>query len=114
MAETIAYCGIVCTECPAYLATQRDSDEDRARVAETWSEEYNSDIKPEQINCDGCLPGHSRYFSHCAKCDIRACGMAKGVDNCAFCEDYACDKLVRFFGYVPVAKSKLDEIRAAL
>ena len=113
MAEIVAYCGIVCTECPAYLATQRNSDEDRERVAETWSKEYASDIKPEQINCGGCLPGHSLYFSHCAECDIRACGIAKGVENCAFCEDYACDKLVHFFGYAEVAKSKLDEIRAA-
>jgi hypothetical protein len=114
MQEIVAYCGITCSECPAYLATQADNDEDRKTVAEKWSKEYNSDIKPEQINCDGCLPGPGRRFAHCAVCDIRACGVARGVENCAACEEYACDKLTRFFGFVPAAKAKLDSLRAAL
>jgi hypothetical protein len=108
----ISYCGLVCTECPAYLATQNDDDERRRSVAETWSRQYGSDLKPEDINCSGCLPGEEVYFSHCLVCDIRACGMDKGVENCAHCADFACDKLGPFLEMVPEAKTRLEMIRA--
>ncbi|MCK4571680.1 DUF3795 domain-containing protein, partial [candidate division WOR-3 bacterium] len=42
MDKMIAYCGIICTECPAFLATQKDDDEERKKVAEMWStDEHN-------------------------------------------------------------------------
>jgi hypothetical protein len=114
MAEIVAFCGLTCTTCPAYLATQADDDQERRRVAETWSEEYSSDIKPEDINCDGCLPGRTRYFQHCSVCEIRACATARELENCAHCDDYACEKLERFLGLVPAARTRLDSIRSAL
>jgi hypothetical protein len=114
MEEMVAFCGLTCSECPAYLATQRDDDEERRRVAETWSRQHNADIKAEDINCEGCLPGHTKYFHYCLECDIRACGVAREVDNCAYCDDYSCEKLERFLGLVPAAKTKLDGICAAL
>lgn len=114
MQEILAFCGLTCTECPAYLATQNDNDEERRGVAETWSQQYNSDIKPEDINCDGCLPGHTQYFHHCSECDIRACGVAREVENCAYCDDYLCDRLERFLGLVPAAQTRLDSIPSAL
>ncbi len=113
MEEIVAYCGITCTECPAYIATQNDDEGLRKRTAERWSKEFQSDVKPEDIDCDGCLPGHKRYFSHCAECEIRACGIVRGLANCAYCDDYACEKLTSFFQFVPEAKQKLEEVRAA-
>jgi len=112
--EIVAYCGLTCTECPAYLATQNDDDEERERVAKTWSEQYNSDIKPEHISCDGCLPGKDRHFSHCSVCEIRACGVVRGVENCAHCDEYACEKLEGFLQAVPAARAELDKIRDSL
>ena len=41
---------------------------------------------------------------------LRKCGMSKGVKNCAYCADYACDKLLKFFEMAPQAKQNLDEI----
>lgn len=114
MEEMIAYCGITCTECPAYLATQNDDDEERKRVAETWSKQYQADIKIEDIACDGCLLGHTRYFSHCSVCEIRACATGKGMQNCAYCDDFACETLTSFFQLVPEAKATLEAIRAGL
>ncbi len=55
MDKMIAFCGIVCTECPAFLATQKDDHNERMKVAELWSKEFKAEIKPEDINCDGCL-----------------------------------------------------------
>ena len=34
-------------------------------------------------------------------CAIRLCAKAKGVDMCAFCEDYPCEKLAAFLGKYP-------------
>jgi len=36
----IAYCGMNCSKCDGYLATQADSDEKRKDVAEKWTAQY--------------------------------------------------------------------------
>jgi hypothetical protein len=38
--------------------------------------------------------------------------MDKGVKNCAFCDDFACDKLNKFFAMVPEAQERLESLRA--
>jgi hypothetical protein len=113
MTEMIAFCGLECDACPAYLATQEDDDEKRAEVAALWSKMFKADIKPDHINCDGCHTKGGRSFHHCAVCEIRKCGIKRQVANCAFCDDYVCDTLEAFFQMVPDSKTRLDAIRAA-
>jgi hypothetical protein len=108
----IAYCGIICSKCPVYLATQADDDQARAEVAKLWSKQYGMDIKPEDVNCDGCLQKTGRLFSHCRVCDIRACGMEKKISTCAVCADYACEKLKAFHSIAPHAGRMLEKLRA--
>jgi len=93
LGEMIAYCGLACHECGAFLATRNNDNDKRAEVAKLWSKMFNADIKPGDINCDGCLSKGGRLFTHCKVCEIRKCGGEKGVTNCAYCDDYACDKL---------------------
>jgi hypothetical protein len=114
MDKMIAFCGINCQECGAFLATRDNDDEKRAEVAKLWSKEFKSDIKPEDINCDGCLSEGGNLFNYSKTCEIRKCGKEKGVVNCAHCSDYACEKLVKFFEMVPDAKTRLDAIKAKL
>jgi hypothetical protein len=114
MAEKISVCGLDCGACPAYQATQKNDDAERKKVAETWSKEYGADIKPEDINCDGCTSKTGPYFSNCNVCEIRKCGLEHSVENCAHCGDYACDKLTKFFEMVPDAKTRLDGVKAGL
>ena len=114
MDRMIAYCGLVCTDCPAFIATQQDDQEALKRVAAQWSEEFNSDITPEFCVCDGCLAFDGRLCGHCSECEIRACGIERKVLNCGHCDDYACEKLEKFFGFVPDAKTALDQIRQSL
>jgi len=54
MKEMIACCGLVCTECPAYIATRNGDDELRKKTAADWSKFYGHEIKPEDITCEGC------------------------------------------------------------
>ena len=111
MDRIISFCGLVCSECPAYIATQKDDDAERKAVADKWSKEFNADISFEDINCDGCI-SDERVFQHCNVCEIRLCGKEKGILNCAFCDTYACEKLSKFFEMVPDAKGVLDGIRS--
>lgn len=111
MDKMIAYCGLTCTECLAFLATQKEDDAERAKVAKMWSEQFNVDLKPEDINCDGCLSDGDRLFSHCHVCEIRKCGVQRQVVNCAYCDDYGCEQLTAFLDMVPEAKNTLEAIR---
>ena len=114
MDKMIGVCGLTCTECPAYQATQNNDDAARAKTAETWSKEFHADIKPADINCDGCVSQSGRLFHHCHVCEIRRCGMGHGVVNCAYCDDYGCARLVAFFEMAPEAKRTLESIRQNL
>ena len=110
----IAYCGLVCTDCPAYVATQADDREVLERVAAQWREEYNApDITVESVICDGCLDG-GRKSGYCSTCEIRACAVEHGVVNCAHCADYACGRLEGFLSQAPDARTVLEEIRQSL
>jgi len=115
MDKMIAFCGLTCTECPAFIATQKDDDEERTKVAEMWSKEFNEEVKPEDINCDGCLTEEGgRVFNYCKVCKIRECGKEKAVENCAYCDDYACGILNEILNDVPEAKIALEEIKKNL
>ncbi len=111
MERMIAFCGITCSDCPALLATQKDDDSERKRVAEQWSKQYNTDMKPEDINCDGCVAVTGTRIAHWDECGIRKCCQERGFENCGHCEDYACEQLQGFFKMVPNAKAVLDEVR---
>jgi hypothetical protein len=114
MDNIVAICGITCSNCPAYIATVNDDDEMRRETAGQWSGAYNADIKPEGINCLGCLSEAGPVFSHCEVCEIRKCGRTREVENCAHCDEYACEKLTGLLDMVPAARKTLDEIRRAL
>jgi hypothetical protein len=114
MATMIAYCGLDCARCEAYIATQNNDRAALQKVAEHWTQEYKSPFTIETVICDGCTVVDGRHAGYCAHCDIRACGSGRGVANCAYCPDYPCERLARFFASVPEAKSALDRIHAGL
>jgi len=109
--KMIAKCGLVCSECPAYIATQKNDDVLRADTARKWSEMFKSDIKPSDINCDGCQSESPRMFSYCSTCEIRICAREKKLATCASCPEYSCKKLDEFLAQVPEARATLDGLR---
>lgn len=86
----IAFCGIECKRCPAYQATQEGDEEKLTEVAESWSTEELR-FGPEDVICDGCLS--DRVFKWAPNCTTRQCCLEKGIDNCAQCDYYICEKL---------------------
>ncbi|MDI7247228.1 MAG: DUF3795 domain-containing protein [Bacillota bacterium] len=111
MNRMVAYCGLVCSECPAYIATQNNDEEGRRKTAEKWSEELGITVTAEDCICDGCLAFHGRLGGYCGECPIRACGIRTKVENCAHCEGYPCEQLEKFLQGVPAARAVLDAIR---
>ena len=110
MAEMIAYCGLVCTRCPTYLATQSDDDAAREKTATMLAEKYGLQLPPEAINCDGCLSSGSRRMGYCDTCAVRKCAAARGVEHCAVCEDQPCDALNAFHAFSPEAKAAFEAL----
>lgn len=109
--KVLGMCGLDCAACPAYIAYKTDDQALRVKIAAEWSKQYNVPMKPEDINCVGCLKTKGPQIGHCSECEIRKCGLAKRVKNCALCADYPCDKISQFIAQVPPAEANLDEAR---
>jgi hypothetical protein len=116
MDEIIAYCGLVCSECPAYIATQSNDRGKLERVAAQWREQFNApEMTADSIVCDGCLGRNGgRLCAYGSVCEIRACAQPRAVANCAHCEEYACAKLAGFLEHAPEAHAVLEGIRRSL
>ena len=112
MNQMIAYCGLVCTDCAAYKATQANDQAALEKVAAEWREQFNPGITVADVACNGCLATSPPQCSHCAECPIRACGVERGVVNCAHCTDYdSCEKLEQFFNFAPDLRAALEKLR---
>lgn len=111
MSQMIAYCGLVCSNCPTYLATQNNDDVARAKTAALYSEKFGFCLKPEEINCDGCKSDGGKLIGYCHSCAIRQCCSGKGLDNCTVCDDQPCDNLIKFHEFSADAKASFEAIK---
>jgi len=109
--KLIGMCGIVCSECGAYLATRNSDEALRRKTSEEWSKLFGVKVDPKDIVCVGCMAPKGKHFHHCSECEIRLCGVKKKVKSCGQCNLYVCGKLEGFFKMAPGAKAVLDEER---
>ena len=108
MGKMIAYCGLVCTDCQAYLATQADDRDALQRVADQWA-----DGQIDKVMCDGCKATTGRIIAYCTQCAIRPCAIERGHDTCAACAEMDdCAKLAAFLEHATNAKATLEVLRA--
>ena len=106
----IAFCGLDCSVCPAYIATQTDDDVLREETAKGWSS-ADFPVTADEIQCAGCKSVKLQW-KWCRQCQVRACAAERGVSTCAACADYACDKLGTFFRMAgEKARARLEALR---
>jgi len=110
----ISYCGIDCSKCETYLATQADSDMDRKKIALTCRFQFNVDLDPEQINCTGCKSDGVKCAFAETLCEIRKCNIRKSHPHCAVCREYICEKLERIIASAPAIGEALAALRSGL
>ncbi len=99
----IAYCGLDCEACAAYIAYRTDDQALREETARQWGEEHGIEIDPDMVNCTGCM-GTGIQISHCDECRIRSCAMEREVVTCGHCADYPCETVAMIVDHVPEAK----------
>jgi hypothetical protein len=111
MKKMIAYCGLDCEKCDAYIATINDDQALREKTAQLWSELNHFPIQPEQINCQGCrFDGVKTVFCD-SLCEIRQCALKKSVTTCGDCPALeSCGKVGKIHANNPQALANLKEI----
>ena len=87
MKDMIAYCGLDCEKCDAYLATMNNDQALREKTAKLWAELNNAPILPEHINCEGCRVDGTKTVYCDSLCAIRQCALKKTVTTCGDCPD---------------------------
>ena len=110
----VAYCGIVCSECDAFVATQAQDREALEKMAKRTSEEFGISMTADDAQCDGCLATTGRQIGYCGQCAIRACGADYLVENCAHCDEYACPNIEAFAKPGSKHRATLDAIHEKL
>ena len=95
MNKIVAVCGLVCDDCIAFSATQKNDDKLREKVVEAWSTDEEP-LRLEDVDCDGCVAG-KRLHSFCRVCEVRKCGLQRNIENCAYCDEFPCGKLEKLW-----------------
>jgi hypothetical protein len=108
--EILGTCGLICSQCPAYIAHNTNDDVLRGETAIEWSRLYGADIPASAIDCTGCRETGVK-ITHCEDCPVRLCAIVQQVATCAECDLYSCATLDKFVEFIPQAREKLEALR---
>ena len=87
----LTLCGYRCDLCQFYTKNIK-SEKDKERVSQDFNRIFGYDIKPKDVECVGCK-NEGKHVE--PNCPVRSCALKKGVENCAYCSEFICDKLKR-------------------
>ncbi len=108
MRKTIARCGLDCEKCEAFIATARNDDALRTKVAREWSELNRVEITPDMINCEGCRADGAKTPFCESLCPIKKCSEERGYGSCGECPGFEeCEKLGMIIKNSPDALARL-------
>ena len=110
MDNVISACGVVCSDCGAFLASQKGPAYQQ-EVAEAWHRIYGFKAEPATLTCAGCLSSDDQVFPSSVKCAARQCCRTKGLSNCAECPEKTCQLLEKAqsnWESVPALEAKLS------
>lgn len=117
-----AVCGLICSACNIYQASHGDIK--AAEGLANWFKDMGWMDKDKTVedfvamgpHCTGCLGSRDTHWSN--KCWIlKCCVDDKGLDSCAKCEEFPCEKLVEWAAQnerYTAALKRLRELNAKL
>jgi hypothetical protein len=108
----IAYCGLDCSGCDVFRATAFDDDQMRQDYADQIKLNWKIEIDPAGVSCYGCRDERPKT-GFCASCEVRACTKERGLNNCATCEDYGCEKMLRVHAAMVNVGKAIDGVATA-
>jgi hypothetical protein len=110
--KRISYCGIDCSICPVYVATEKRQKKAQIRIAKLWSDQ-ETHYESCEISCKGCHEPWGKKFRHCAECEVRACARKKLYTTCADCPEYPCEKLNNLYANLDkkIVRINLDTLK---
>jgi hypothetical protein len=92
MDEMIGYCGYSCHRC----AARSDDPAVRQKMVDGWRKIFgHENYTAENVRCDGCKGG-GRLADK--ECKARPCAIERGVESCACCDEFICDKVRHLLG----------------
>jgi len=91
MDPILSRCGYRCDLCLAYKPNIEAHPENALKLSDGWFKYFGFRIPAEKISCDGCLSTTGETLD--IGCPVRPCVIARELNNCAYCPDYACEKL---------------------
>ncbi len=108
MNDFIAYCGLNCEVCEARIATIRDDQTLRVKVAREWSLLNGVEITPDMIHCVGCrIDGVKTPYCE-SLCPIRKCALQNKMETCGACGRMKeCEKVGMILQNSEVARNNL-------
>ena len=93
MKEEISCCGFRCKICPMYKNKAEDK-QFLQRISDGFFKYYGFRLPLDNLYCDGCTPENCENPKKIdTECPVRPCVLEKGIPNCAYCDQYICEKL---------------------
>ena len=86
--KMLAYCGLYCEQCSVRTAFVQ---QDEAHLEHFPAKFKTGRTVLSDYACEGC-----KGRNLCGPCAIKDCASARGVDSCADCGDFPCDRIARF------------------
>jgi hypothetical protein len=92
-AEMLAVCGLDCSQCDIRRA--KSDPVIMKNILDWLNRDDPNRVKPEQIQCDGCLGDRSSHWS--ADCGIQKCAVDdRGYESCSQCDAFPCERLEKW------------------
>ncbi len=92
MTKQLSYCGYRCDLC----AARSDDPEVRQKLVDGWRKYFGHQMyTAENVKCVGCRNEGPHADTGCP---VRPCAIEKGVETCAHCDEFPCDKLRPLLG----------------
>ena len=110
--DMVSCCGIMCAECPMYIATEKDDETMKKDLALEYS---FGGVKfyPKDICCHGCLTVSADHNKFGKNCEIRKCCKVHGIRLCAECKEFPCEKTEEFVPKGSEQRNRLEEMHKA-